>query len=269
MYSKKIIVLVCCLFSFTLFAQESKIISLNGDWAFKIDPEYQGESLGFDKKDFDASHWDKMEVPGNWNLHNLYSEYSGDAWYTRTFKIEENQKGKLFRLVFESVFNDCKVWVNGKFIGENHLGFMPFQFDISTLIDFKKENKITVLVNNMFKKGAMWSWGGIRRPVSIEITNPTRMDYQHITATPDLKNGIANVGIKIASSNSSSVEKTVFYTIYIKKNGKLIARKRAVTVGEFYKDLLEIKTGLQAGDQIVTEGFQSLYDGQLIVLASK
>jgi multidrug efflux pump subunit AcrA (membrane-fusion protein) len=42
-----------------------------------------------------------------------------------------------------------------------------------------------------------------------------------------------------------------------------------VTVGEFYKDQLEIKTGLQAGDQIVTEGFQSLYDGQLIVLASK
>jgi RND family efflux transporter MFP subunit len=53
------------------------------------------------------------------------------------------------------------------------------------------------------------------------------------------------------------------------EKGKLIARKRLVTVGEFYKDQLEIKSGLQAGDQIVTEGFQSLYDGQLIVLASK
>jgi multidrug efflux pump subunit AcrA (membrane-fusion protein) len=42
-----------------------------------------------------------------------------------------------------------------------------------------------------------------------------------------------------------------------------------VTVGEFYKDQLEIKSGLQAGDQIVTEGFQSLYDGQLIIVASK
>ena len=89
MFSKKITVLICCFFSFALFAQESKTISLNGDWSFKIDPEYQGESLGFEKKDFNAAHWDKMEVPGNWNLHNLYSEYSGDAWYTRKFKVAE------------------------------------------------------------------------------------------------------------------------------------------------------------------------------------
>lgn len=225
MFLKKLTLLFCCFFSLALFAQESKTISLNGDWSFKIDPEYQGESLGFEKQNFDASHWDKMEVPGNWNLHNLYSEYSGDAWYTRTFKVDENQKDKLFRLVFESVFNDCKVWVNGKFIGENHLGFMPFQFDISKIIDYKKENRITVLVNNMFKKGAMWSWGGIRRPVSIEITNPTRIDYQHITALPDFKKGTADVQIKIASSNTSSTPKAISYTVFIKKNGKIIAQK--------------------------------------------
>ena len=225
MNSKKIIIAICCFFSFTLFAQESKVISLNGDWSFKIDPEYQGESLGFEKQNLDATHWDKMEVPGNWNLHNLYSEYSGDAWYTRTFKVDENQKDKLFRLVFESVFNDCKVWVNGKFIGENHLGFMPFQFDISKIVDYKKENRITVLVNNMFKKGAMWSWGGIRRPVQIEITTPTRIDYQHITAIPDLKKGTANVEIKIAATNTTAIEKAISCTVFIKRNGKVIAQK--------------------------------------------
>jgi hypothetical protein len=226
MYSKNIIVLIYCFFSTVLFAQDATKLSLDGDWSFKIDPEYQGETLGFEKKDFDASHWDKMEVPGNWNLHNLYSEYSGDAWYTRTFKVDENQKDKLFRLVFESVFNDCKVWINGKFIGENHLGFMPFQFDISKYIINNQENRITVLVNNMFKKGAMWSWGGIRQPVHIEITAPIRIDYQHITAIPDLKKGTANVDVKIVATNSSAAEKAISYTIYIKKNGKIIAQKK-------------------------------------------
>lgn len=225
MNSKKLIIAVCCIFSLTLFAQETKIISLNGDWSFKIDPEYQGESLDFEKQNFDASHWDKMEVPGNWNLQNLYSEYSGDAWYTRTFKVDENQKDQLVRLVFESVFNDCKVWVNGKFIGENHLGFMPFQFDISKIVDYKKENRITVLVNNMFKKGAMWSWGGIRRPVTIEITDPIRIDYQHITALPDLKKGTADVQIKIAATNTAAAPKAISYTVFLKKNGKVIAQK--------------------------------------------
>ncbi len=225
MYPKKIIIAICCFFSLISSAQESKTISLNGDWSFKIDPEYQGETLGFDKKDFDATHWDKMEVPGNWNLHNLYSEYSGDAWYTRTFKVDESQKNQLVRLVFESVFNDCKVWVNGKFIGENHLGFMPFQFDISKHINYGQENRITVLANNMFKKGAMWSWGGIRRPVSLEITAPIRIDYQHITAIPDLKKGTAEVQLKIVSSNTTAVEKSIFYTVSLKKEGKIVAQK--------------------------------------------
>ena len=226
MYSKKIIIAICCFFSFALFAQEARIISLNGDWAFKIDPEYQGESLGFEKQDFDASHWDKMEVPGNWNLHNLYSEYSGDAWYTRTFKAENAQKNQLVRLVFQSVFNDCKVWVNGKLIGENHLGFLPFEFDISKHINYNQENRITVLVNNLFKKGAMWSWGGIRLPVWLEITEPIRIDYQHITAVPDLKKGTATVKVKIATSNTTAVAKSISYTVQLKKEGKIVAQKK-------------------------------------------
>ena len=49
------------------------------------------------------------------------------------------------------------------------------------------------------------------------------------------------------------------------EGGKRIARKRTVTVGELYSDKLEIKTGLQSGDVIITEGFQGLYDGQRIV----
>jgi beta-galactosidase len=225
MYLKKVVIAVCLFVSIISIGQESKTISLNGDWSFKIDPEYQGEGLGFEKKDFDSSHWDKMEVPGNWNLHNLYSEYSGDAWYTTTFKIDQSAKDQLVRLLFESVYNDCKVWLNGKLIGENHFGFLPFEFDVSNKLVYDQENRITVLVNNMFKKGAIWNWGGIRRPVALQITNPIRIDYQHITAIPDLKKGSASVEVKIASSNTTSIEKSVSYLVYLKRAGKVVAKK--------------------------------------------
>lgn len=79
---------------------------------------------------------------------------------------------------------------------------------------------------------------------------------------------IANA-IAIPVNTLQNDEAGKYVMVAVTENGKLIARKRMVTVGEFYKDQLEIKSGLQAGDQIVTEGFQSLYDGQLIVLASK
>ena len=56
-----------------------------------------------------------------------------------------------------------------------------------------------------------------------------------------------------------------FVLVASNEGGKRIARKRTVTVGELYSDKLEIKTGLQSGDVIITEGFQGLYDGQRIV----
>ena len=221
----KLILVFCLFFSIASSAQVETKLSLDGNWSFKIDPEYLGESLGYEKQNVSVSSWDSMEVPGNWNLHNLYSEYSGDAWYTRTFTVSESQKNQLVRLVFQSVFNDCKVWVNGKLVGENHLGFLPFEFDISKHIDYKQENRITVLVNNMFKKGAMWSWGGIRRPVSLEITAPIRIDYQHIAAIPDLKKGTAEVQLKIVGTNITSVEKSISYTVSLKKDGEIVAQK--------------------------------------------
>jgi len=57
-------------------------------------------------------------------------------------------------------------------------------------------------------------------------------------------------------------EKGKFIYVATSENGKLIARKRAVTIGEFYANNIEILSGLAAGEQMVTEGYQALYDGQ-------
>lgn len=64
-------------------------------------------------------------------------------------------------------------------------------------------------------------------------------------------------------------EKGKYVLVGVKENGKLIARKKPVIVGEFYGDRLEIKSGLQAGDLVITEGYQSLYEGQLIATTVK
>jgi multidrug efflux pump subunit AcrA (membrane-fusion protein) len=50
----------------------------------------------------------------------------------------------------------------------------------------------------------------------------------------------------------------------VTENGKKIARKRNVGVGEIYGEQIEVKQGLQAGDQLITEGFQGLYEGQVL-----
>jgi membrane fusion protein (multidrug efflux system) len=59
-------------------------------------------------------------------------------------------------------------------------------------------------------------------------------------------------------------DKGKFIYVAVTENGKLVARKRIVTIGEFYGNNIEILAGLNVGEQIVTEGYQSVYDGQFI-----
>ena len=55
-----------------------------------------------------------------------------------------------------------------------------------------------------------------------------------------------------------------FVLVAVKEGNNLVARKKRVIVGELYRDQLEIKSGLTNGDQLITEGFQSLHEGQVV-----
>lgn len=59
-------------------------------------------------------------------------------------------------------------------------------------------------------------------------------------------------------------DKGKYVFVLKEENGKKIARKKPVTIGDFYDKLIEIKTGISAGEQLITKGFQGLYEGQLI-----
>jgi len=59
-------------------------------------------------------------------------------------------------------------------------------------------------------------------------------------------------------------EEGKFVLVAVKEGNNLVARKKRVVAGELYRDQLEIKSGLADGDQLITEGFQSLYDGQIV-----
>jgi len=59
-------------------------------------------------------------------------------------------------------------------------------------------------------------------------------------------------------------DKGKFVMVAVQEGDKLVAHKRPVTIGELYQDKLEVKSGLQPNDQLITDGFQNLYDGQLV-----
>jgi len=212
-------------FKMAFGAGETGIVSLNGRWAFKADINNMGEKDGWFSPEYSRKSWDSLSVPGNWDLENEYVEFAGTGWYATTFSVPTEWQNKAVQLVFESVYNDSKIWLNGKLIGENHLGFLPFQFNVMPNLKYGTKNILVVSVNNTFKRGAIWNWGGIRRPVWLEITEPQRIDYQHITAIPDLSKGTAVINVAVFSKNYDNLPSGYDLTVSIEKDGKPIVSK--------------------------------------------
>jgi membrane fusion protein, multidrug efflux system len=75
--------------------------------------------------------------------------------------------------------------------------------------------------------------------------------------------------ITIPVNTLQTDEKGKFVMVAVKEKDKLIARKKQVFVGELYGDKLEVKSGLATGDVLITDGFQNLYEGQVITTEVK
>ena len=111
---------------------------------------------------------------------------------------------------------------------------------------------------------------------SIDIINRGFVVEAKLPSDAALKpNQIAMIKIRdYAAANTVAIplntlqndEKGKFVMVASNENGKLTAHKRPVGIGLLNGDMIEIKTGLKAGDVLVTEGFGSLYEGQLLTV---
>ena len=109
---------------------------------------------------------------------------------------------------------------------------------------------------------------------TIGITTRSFVAETKIPSDPMIKpNQIAIVKILDHSTKNAVVvpletlqtdEKGKFVFVMEEANGKKIAKKKPVNIGELYDEFVEIKTGLTANEKLITKGFQGLYDGQVI-----
>jgi membrane fusion protein, multidrug efflux system len=74
----------------------------------------------------------------------------------------------------------------------------------------------------------------------------------------------AKDAVVVPVSTVQSDEKGKFVYVLSEEGGKKVARRKAITVGELYDELIEVKSGLTTGDKLITKGFQGLYEGQVL-----
>jgi len=199
---------------------------LDGHWKFRTDPYNLGEGEEWFAPGRPLGDWDEIAVPGVWDVINDYSDYAGLAWYRTEFMTSPEWAGKRVRLVFEGVYNEAKVWLNGRALGGNDMGYFPFHFDLQTLAPPGRLNQLTVMVDNRFRLGAVWNWGGIRRPVWLEITDPARLEWVKIATDPDLERGTATVSVSARASSAADLGGTLGAELTITHEGDVVHQSR-------------------------------------------
>ncbi|MFI3269307.1 MAG: glycoside hydrolase family 2 TIM barrel-domain containing protein [Rikenellaceae bacterium] len=149
----------------------------------------------FCSEGMNSGKWTKIAVPSCWELqgfgnynygHDPFEERVNEhGLYRYKFTLPKEWRGNAVRIVFEGVMTDAEVKINGKKAGERHQGaFYEFKFDVEHLLKFGAENTLEVRVdkassnesiNHAERKADFWIFGGVYRPVYLEV-----MPREHI-----------------------------------------------------------------------------------------
>lgn len=217
------------------------IIPINGKWNFCLDPKNRGLKEQWFIEDDKSIEWEQVEVPHTWQIEPQHSDYFGVAWYKKEFYVPSQWKDKTIRVEFEAIYHSARVWLNGKPVGEHLLkGYTAFFIDLTKAINPDAVNTLVVQVDNTFDehmlpRGHSYDWaadGGITRPVSLYITQPTYTERVAITTSPDTDKKQAKIIVNalLVNKTNRTTRLEVNYNIREEKSAKIVLRNHGQNV---------------------------------------
>lgn len=194
--------------------------SLNGKWDAIIDLYDQGRKnkIFLNKKpetkiDFYEYSFDnglRLNVPSDWNSQMPELKYyEGTIWYARHFDAAKGGDNRSF-LYFGAVSYHCRIYLNGKEIGQHEGGFTPFQIEVTDAIK-EKDNFLAVEVNNTRQVDAIpamafdwWNYGGITRDVFL-VSTPKVFIEDYFIQLDKTKADKINASVKLSEKVNQSI----------------------------------------------------------------
>ena len=123
----------------------------------------------------------KLAVPASWNeQHNELYHHKGRLWYQYRFTVPPLPQGKRALLRFAGLLYRAEFFFNGGKLGEDNIGLMPVEFDVTEKLS-PSGNLLVVGVDGdrsesqAIGHGDFYEYGGIHRPVTLEIVNEKRI----------------------------------------------------------------------------------------------
>ena len=144
------------------------------------------------------SQFHDVTLPHDWLIYqsdNLYETSSG--WYWKSFDIKKTKK-TVYSILFEGVYMDCSVYVNGHFLGDWKNGYTQFEFDMTSLLQDGK-NTIIVHVRHNHPNSRWYSGAGIFRNVWIKKRHLNHFitDGSYVHISPSSHDWTVDVNVEI------------------------------------------------------------------------
>ncbi|HHV60830.1 MAG TPA: DUF4981 domain-containing protein [Clostridiaceae bacterium] len=200
---------------------------LNGIWDFSYYPNPSLVPEGFSNPESSIEHWDKITVPGNWQMQgydkpqytNIRFPYPSDpphvpddnpvGIYRREFYIPESWCNRKVFISFGGVNNAFYLFVNGEKVGYGQTSHNRFDFDITGYI---REGR-NVLILKVFKWSStsyledqdFWRLSGIFREVCLYSKPETyvRDVFVRTSLDKDYKNAILEIETCISGNSGN------------------------------------------------------------------
>ena len=176
---------------------------LNGEWQFKVAPNPASAPERFYEPGFDASGWDTIAVPGNWQLQGLGRGYDVPMYcnvqypfpiddlprvpednnptgsYRRSFTVPEEWSGRQIFLLFEGVDSAFHLLVNVAMVGYSQDGRLPAEFNVTPYVR-PGENTLAVRVyrwsdGSYLEDQDYWRLSGIYRDAYLWAVPPVHV----------------------------------------------------------------------------------------------
>ncbi|WP_153844788.1 glycoside hydrolase family 2 protein [Sphingobacterium paramultivorum] len=252
--------------------QARTVVPFNTSWTFKKGP-FSTSTLDYNQL-FEGK-WQLVNLPHTWNANDMQAKeiksgslgknerfYTGDAYYRKSFVPETAWKGKRIFIRFEGVNTNTEVYVNNQplptkegknditydntkrngnynFVGRHQGGYSAFVFELTTMLQFGKENEILVKVNNEATPQVIPvnhtlfpMYGGIYRPVELIVTDDIHIAVNDFAAKgiyitqKNVSKKTADVAVKIKIDNKSGKKQPIeLLTTVFEKDGSIKAKQ--------------------------------------------
>jgi beta-galactosidase len=145
----------------------------------------------------------------------------GIGWYRKRFSAAAVPAGGQVEIVFDGVYMNSDVWLNGNLLGNHPYGYTAFAYDLTPHLRRTGENVLAVRVRNEGRNSRWYSGSGIYRHVWLNATGSARIPLWGLfVTTPEVSRASAsvNVAVRIENRAQSAQDITVRIRLLDSKN---------------------------------------------------